>query len=168
MSQSLIDTAPASFEGRRVFVIDGTTLALAPEAALRKEYPPASNQHGPAVWPEALLVVAHELSSGVALRPALGAMYGEQAVSETALIREVLVQLPPDAIAMADAGFGIFAVAWDADQAQRDYVLRMTEQRFAALRRQATLVQQDGQSKLTSSCQQFRALERRNHSQPSS
>lgn len=67
-------------------------------------------------------------------------MYGEQAVSETALVRTLFVQLPPDGIVMADAGFGIFAVAWDARETQRDFVFRLTESRFAALRRQATIV----------------------------
>lgn len=163
VSHSLIEGTQASFEGRRVFLIDGTTLALAPEAALRKEFPPASNQHGLAVWPEALLVVAHELSSGVALRPAIGAMYGERAVSETALVKDVLVQMPADGIAMADAGFGIFAVAWDVAQFQRDFVLRMTEQRFAALRRQATLIEQDSRSKTYSLIWRPSSKERRTH-----
>ena len=52
------------------------------------------------------LVVAHELSSGAALIPSVGAMYGEQAVSETALARDLFVQIPDDGIVMADAGFG--------------------------------------------------------------
>lgn len=163
VSQSLIQTTEGAFQGRRVFLIDGTTLTLAPEKELQKEFPPASNQHGAAVWPEALLVVAHELSSGTALRPAIGAMYGERAVSETALVRELLDKLPPDGIAMADSGFGIFAVAWDAHQTRHDYVLRMTPVRFEALRRQATLVEQDSRSTTYSLTWCPSAKERRNH-----
>ncbi len=67
-------------------------------------------------------------------------MYGEQAVSETALARDLFVQMPDDGIVMADAGFGIFAVAWDARQTNRDFVFRLTESRFTALRRRATIV----------------------------
>ena len=61
VSQSLIDASPPTLQGRRVFVIDGTTMKLAPERELQKAFPPAPNQHGPGVWPVALLTVAHEL-----------------------------------------------------------------------------------------------------------
>lgn len=141
VSQSLIEAAPPTFEGRRVFLIDGTTLTLAPEEELQRQFPPASNQHGAGVWPVALVVVAHELASGAALVPALGAMYGPQAVSETRLMRDCLGQLPQDGIVMADAGYGIFSVAWDVDQSQRSFVLRLTPQRFRALEKKSTLVE---------------------------
>lgn len=137
---SLIEATAPSLAGRRVYVLDGTTITLAPEPALRREFPPASNQYGVGVWPVALLVVAHELASGAALIPSVGAMYGAHAVSETALARDLFAQMPADGIAMADAGFGIFAVAWDARQTNRDFVFRMTESRFATLRRRATVV----------------------------
>ena len=146
VSQSLINASVPSFDGRRVYVLDGTTITLAPEPALRREFPPASNQHGEGVWPVALLVVAHELASGAALLPAVGAMYGADAVSETALVRDVFAQLPADGIVMADSGFGIFAVAWDAHQAHRDFVFRMTESRFATLRRNATVIERGSNS----------------------
>ena len=163
VSQSLIDASAPSFQGRRVFLVDGTTITLAPEAALRREFPPASNQHGVGVWPVALLVVAHELSSGAALLPAVGAMYGACAVSETALARDLFVQMPPDGIVLADAGFGIFAVGWDAQQVGRDFVLRMTEQRFAALRRKATVVERGAHSITYSLSWHPSAKERRTH-----
>lgn len=141
VSQSLISASQPSFENRRVFLIDGTTITLAPEEELRRQYPPASNQHGEGVWPVALLVVVHELASGAALIPEIGAMYGDQAVSETALVRNCLAQLPPDGVVLADAGYGIFTVAWEVHRTQRPFVLRMTQQRFKALQRQATLVE---------------------------
>ena len=143
VTRSIIDAAPPSFEGRRVFLLDGTTITLAPTAALQREFPPASNQHGEGVWPVALLTVAHELSSGAALLPQLGAMYGADAKSETALIDELLSQMPPDAVVTADAGFGIFSVAYEITHAAtaartgRDFVLRMADNRFQALRRRA-------------------------------
>lgn len=144
VSQSLIDAAPASFDGRRVFMLDGTTLTLAPVEALIQAFSPASNQHGEGVWPVALLAVAHELSSGAALLPAIGAMYGDHAMSETALVDELLAQMPPDSIVVADAGFGIFSVAYKIVGAVapggRDFVLRMTDHRFHSLRRHATRV----------------------------
>lgn len=140
VAQSLIEATEPSFEGRRAYLLDGTTMTLAPEPELQKKFPPASNQLGESIFPTALLVVAHELASGTSLRPAIGAMYGEHAVSETALFGETIRRLPTDAIVVADAGFGIFWVAWEAKQAGRDFLLRMTRQRFMALRRKATLL----------------------------
>ena len=141
VAQSLVEATEPSFDGRRAYLLDGTTITLAPELELQKKFPPASNQRGESVFPTALLVVAHELASGAALRPAIGAMYGENAVSETALFGETLRRMPEDAVVVADAGFGIFWVAWEARQASRDFLLRMTAQRFMALRRKATVVE---------------------------
>lgn len=141
VAQSLIEATEPSFEGRRAYLVDGTTITLAPELELQKMFPPASNQLGESIFPTALMVVAHELSSGTALRPAIGAMYGENAVSETALFGETIARIPEDAIAVADAGFGIFWVAWEAKQARRDFLFRMTQQRFMALHRNATVVE---------------------------
>jgi hypothetical protein len=163
VSQSIIDATPPSFEGRRVFMLDGTTITLAPIAELRREFPPASNQYGEGVWPVALLTVAHELASGAALVPQIGAMFGAKAVSETALIHELLSQMPPDSIVIADGGFGIFAVAHAIVSSGRSFVMRMTDSRFHALRRQATL-EDKGDGWKTWSCRWIpSAKERRTH-----
>ncbi len=165
VSQSLIEATAPSWNGRRVYVLDGTTITLAPEPALRREFPPASNQHGVGVWPVALLVVAHELASGAALLPTVGAKFGDHAVSETALVRELFTQMPSDGIAMADSGFGIFTVAWDAQQTGRDFVFRLTDVRFHALRRRATLVTQGQNSTTYSLTWQPSPKERKTHSE---
>jgi len=81
VSSSIISSTPPSFNDQRVFLIDGTTFTLAPVAELQEQYPPASNQHGESVWPIAHVVLAHELSSGAALPPEIGAMYGKDAAS---------------------------------------------------------------------------------------
>jgi len=140
VSQSLIYATKPSLEGRRVFLIDGTTITLAPTPKLREAFPPASNQHGQAVFPVALLTMAHELESGAALIPQVGAMYGENAVSETSLIHNLLWQMPVRSVVMADSGYGIFAVAHEASSAGHAFVLRLTKQRFNALKRKARLV----------------------------
>ena len=115
------------------------------------------------MWPVALLVVTHELASEAALIPAVGAMYGEHAVSETALVREQFTQMPADGIALADSGFGIFAVAWDAQQTNHDFVLRLTDVRFQALCRRATIVAQNANSTMYSLTWQPSAKERKTH-----
>ena len=74
---SFIQQAPSWYGDRRGFNIDGTTMTLSPTSELRKAYPPATNQHGETVWPVMLMLVAHEVQSGAALPPELGAMYGD-------------------------------------------------------------------------------------------
>ena len=144
VSQALIDATTPSLLDRRVYFFDGTTMTLAPETALRKAYPPASNQHGTGAFPVALLAVAFELESGAAVLPEIGAMYGTNAVSETALVRNLFLQLPPDSVVMGDAGFGIYAVANEAQETNHDFLLRLTASRFHAMVAPARLVNQQG------------------------
>lgn len=144
VSQSLISSTTPSFLGRRVIFLDGTTITLAPDSALHSIYPPARNQFGETAFPTALLLMAFELESGAALQPVIGAMFGSKAVSETAMVDDLLHQLSDDSILMADAGFGIFSVAWTAHLRKHDFVFRMTAGRFNALSRRATLIEQRG------------------------
>lgn len=130
---TLMAATPPSWQHRRVFLVDGTTSKLASNAALRSLYPPASNQHGEGVWPILHWAVAHELSSGCAVRPETGAMYGPNAIGEVALACGLLPRLPAHSVLMADRNFGVFAFYYPAHQAGHDLVTRLTEARFRAL-----------------------------------
>lgn len=123
--------------GRHAFLLDGTTIALAPTRDLKQAYPPALNQYGSGVWPIAHLVVAHELETGCALLPEVGAKFGPEAQSEPQLAHALLQRLPPQSLVIADRNFGIFSVAHAARQAGHEVLVRLTEQRFRALQRQA-------------------------------
>lgn len=147
VSQAIIATTEPTLDGRRVFLIDGTTLSLAPEKELQKAFPPASNQHGEGVWPIVVATVFHELASGCALLAEIGPMYGDQAISETELASRGLSQLPDHSIVMGDAGFGIFGVVYDVVQQGHDGLFRMKAANFEALRKQATLISQSDHHK---------------------
>lgn len=147
VAYSIVDSTAPSFNGQRVFLIDGTTFTLAPVAELQREYPPASNQHGEGVWPIAYVVLAHELSSGAALAPEIGAMYGPNAVSETRLAQSLLTRVPPNSIIMADAGYGIFSTAYHARLNGHNFVLRLKKDRFNRIRKSAELVSSTKTSK---------------------
>lgn len=138
--ESLLAVTPPLFAGRRAFVLDGTTLTLAPTPELRKAYPPATNQHGSCAWPVALAVVAHELASGCALRPELGPMYGPHATGELHLALRILARLPARSLLLADRNFGVFAFVHAATSAGHDVLTRLTEPRFHALLRSAQTV----------------------------
>jgi hypothetical protein len=138
---SLIDLSPPAFEDRRAFIIDGTTITLPPTPELQEAFPPATNQFGETVWPVAMLMVAHELQSGVALPPEIGVMYGENNTSEAEQAKAIAKRIPRGAIVMADSGFGIFGVAYNVAQSGHPILFRMTKSRFKSIRRRATLTE---------------------------
>jgi putative transposase len=120
--------------GRRAFFIDGTSLRTPHRPELQQQFPPTSNQHGESHWPVLKMLVAHDLETGLAMRPVWGAMSGEQAVSEQALFEKWLAdRVPAGAVLVADINFGIFSVAYAADQRHHPVVLRMQEHRARAL-----------------------------------
>jgi hypothetical protein len=127
-------------DGRRVFLLDGTTITLPPTKALQEAYPPAANQHGTSVWPVAQLMVANEMQSGCALLPQVDPMYGENKVSESVQAHRIVKRLPTSSIVMADSGFGIYSVAHHATLAGHDFLFRLTKKRFKSMRRQAELI----------------------------
>ena len=88
--------------------------------------------------------MAFELESGAAVLPEIGAISGANAVSETALVRNLFLQLTPNSVVMGDAGFGIYAVANDAQETGHDFLLRLTASRFHARVAQARLAKQQG------------------------
>ena len=113
----------------RAFFVDGTTVRTAHSRALCRAYPPGSNQHGEAHWPLLRMLVAHDLQTGLALRPEWGPMYGSQATSEQKLAETVMDRLPGGSAMVADANFGVFSVAYAAAQRGCPVVLRLTQVR---------------------------------------
>lgn len=139
VSRSIIESSPLGwFEDRRAFIIDGTTITLEPTPALQEAFPPATNQHGETVWPVAMLLVAHEVQTACALVPEIGAMYGEHNTSEAELAKALARRIPRGSLVMADAGFGIFGVAYNVVHGGSPILFRMTKSRFKTVRRQAT------------------------------
>jgi hypothetical protein len=114
---------------RPVFMVDGTTLQLQHEPGLIKAYSPGRNQHGENHWPVVQILVMHDVYSGLALAPSWGPMYGDAAVSEQALAAAALGKLPPDAVVLGDANFGVFAFACAVHQSGRPMILRLTRRR---------------------------------------
>jgi putative transposase len=111
---------------RPAFFVDGSSMRMPRSEALRERYPPASNQHGESHWPLLRIVVAHDLYSGLAMRPVWGPMHGPEAVSEQSLLEQGIDRLPPDAVVMGDANFGVFSVAYASDRRKHPVLLRLT------------------------------------------
>lgn len=133
-------TAERVFEGRRVFILDGTTLTFAPTPELKKAFPPAPNQHGESVWPVAMLMVAAELETGCILVPKVNPMYGPNNSSEAAQAHEIVKELPAGSIVMGDVAFGIFSVAYYTRAAGKEFLFRLSNTRFKSFLKKAKLV----------------------------
>ena len=116
---------------RRVFILDGSSLEMPHTPELAEAYPPHPKSH----WPVLLALVAQELTTGLAMRPCWGAMYGSQAVSEQALTEQILERLPDHSVLMGDINFGVFSVAFAATRRGHDVLLRLQPARAAAVGR---------------------------------
>jgi hypothetical protein len=116
-----------------VFLLDGSAVRLQARGDLPDRYPPGNNQHGQNHWPQLRLVVFHDAVTGLAMPPRWGPMNGPQACSEQQLAEEALGQLPPGAVVLGDRNFGIFAIAWAAQQRLHPVVLRLTASRARKL-----------------------------------
>ena len=119
--------------GRRTFFLDGTTVRLPHTETLREVYPPGSNQHGESHWPLIRMLVAHDLYTGLAMRPQWGPVHGDQAVSEQGLLEQAIGRLPNESVVAGDANFGVFSVAYAATQRGHPVVLRLTTARAQCL-----------------------------------
>jgi len=133
-------TEPAELS-QRAFVLDGSSLRLAHTPELCRQYPPGSNQHGEGHWPLLKIVVAHDLQTGLAMRPEWGPMHGPDAVSEQRLLERAMERLPAESILIGDANFGVFSVGWAAAQRRHPVVLRLT---LARAKRLAATALHDG------------------------
>jgi hypothetical protein len=124
---------PAVEGSQRAFLLDGSSMRAAHTPELCDLYPPGSNQHGQSHWPVIRVVVAHELRTGLAMRPEWGPMYGDEAVSEQALLDRAVGRLPSGATVIADANFGVFSVAYTLMQHEHPALLRLTAERARRL-----------------------------------
>lgn len=118
---------------RRAFFLDGTSVRLPHTKPLAEIYPPASNQHGASHWPLIRMLVAHDLYTGLAMRPQWGPLYGPQAVSEQGLLEQAVDRLPSGSLVVGDANFGVFSVAYATTQRAHPVLLRLTAARARRL-----------------------------------
>jgi putative transposase len=119
--------------GRQLFLLDGSSIDMPHTLELLQAYPPASGRYGDSHWAMMRVLVAHDLVSGIAVRPAYGPMYGSNAISEQALTEQIIFRLPDGSVIVCDRNFGVFSVNWCAHQKNHPIVTRMTDSRARAL-----------------------------------
>jgi hypothetical protein len=116
-----------------MFVLDGTTLRVEHTSELLERFPCSRNQYGQQHWGILLLVGLHDVRTGIALRPAWGAMYGEHRVGEQALARQVIQSTPEESVILGDGNLGIFSFAYAVEKSKRKMIFRLTRQRAKAM-----------------------------------
>jgi hypothetical protein len=119
--------SPAS--APRAFLLDGSSIRLPHTPELCRSYPPGKNQHGKMHFPVLRILVAHDLYTGLAMRPEFGPMYGPDAVSEQELLESAMDRLPSGSVLIGDANFGVFSVAYAGVQSGHPVLLRLTRVR---------------------------------------
>lgn len=115
----------------RLFLLDGSSIRLAHTKELLKVYGLARNQHGESHWPVMRVAVLHHVTTGLALAPAYGPMYGPAAVGEQELSEQLIDSLPAASALIADRNFGVFSVVWRACRRGHQVLVRLTRERAA-------------------------------------
>jgi hypothetical protein len=133
-------------EQRLVVTVDGTSFDMPSTKALLEKYPPHVEKRPGKPWgsvfPQILVLNAHDLNTGCAITCEIGAKYGEKAENEINLMHKLLGRLPSGAVIVADRFHGIHSVVYTAQSRGQDCLLRMTEQRMKSLLKRARVKDQ--------------------------
>jgi hypothetical protein len=90
--------------GRRVYVVDGTTVSMPDTAANQKAYPQSRSQQPGVGFPIARLVTLFSLASGAVLDMAV-AKYRGKGTGEPSLFRQLLTRLQKGSVVLGDRYF---------------------------------------------------------------
>ena len=112
-------------KGRRVFVVDGSTLRIPHTEKNLSAYPPNRNQHGESHFPLVRFSVMTDAVTGVALRPAYGPYVGGKATNELDLLEELLPLLPTNSVVIGDRLYGCPRVADEVQEHGHDVICRL-------------------------------------------
>ena len=142
--RTLHDATPAEWlwNGRRVKIVDGTTVSMPDTPANQKAYPQSRGQAPGVGFPIARMVVVFCLACGVALDAALGCYRGKE-TGENALLRTLAAALGQGDVVLADRYFGGYFDLALWRQRGVDFVVRLHQLRHADFRRGRRLGRRD-------------------------
>jgi putative transposase len=134
--------AEALWNGRRVRVVDGSTLHLADTPANRSEYPLQEGLTPGCHYPVVRILVVFSLMVGVVMRASLRAYQGK-GTGETSMLRDLSDCFARGDVLLGDRYFaGFWDLAWWVRQGV-DVVTRLPASRFADFRRGRRLGKND-------------------------
>jgi hypothetical protein len=120
---------PPPAKERSLQLMDGSTLAMLRNPAIEKDYPPASNQHGPSDWSLMRIAAAFCSRSGAVMAAAQAAI----TTSEQQLAWKLFELADAFTLWIGDRNFGVFSVVEKARRLRQDVLLRLTEARARKL-----------------------------------
>jgi putative transposase len=122
------------WKGRRVYLVDGTTVSMPDTAANQAAYPQADTQAEGLGFPIARVVVLLSLATAMVQGMAMGPYAGKE-TGETALLRELLDQLAPGSILLGDRYYCSYFMIALLQELGIDVVARLHQRREADFRR---------------------------------
>ena len=126
--------ADGLWQGRHVYLVDGSTVSMPDTPDNQKVYPQSSQQEVGLGFPIARLVVLLSLATGMLKDLALGPYAGKEQ-GETALLRRLLGRMEPGAILLADRYYcSYFMIALLLERGL-DFVTRVHQLRTVDFRR---------------------------------
>jgi Transposase DDE domain len=128
--------------GRRVKVVDGTTVSMPDTAANQREYPQSPSQKPGPGFPIARLVVVFCLATGAALEAAIGKYQGKQ-TGENALFRRTWEGLSAGDVSLGDRYYGSYFDMALLKRRGVDSVCRLHQLRATDFRRGRRLGRED-------------------------
>jgi Transposase DDE domain len=136
VGQRLEDEAPAGWRwrGRRVILVDGTTVLLPDTPANQAAYPPSRSQAPGVGFPILRLVLLLGLATAAVLAAALGPYTGKE-TGETALLRTLFGHLRAGDVLVADRYYCSYWLVALALELGVDVVFRMHQLRHDDFRR---------------------------------
>jgi hypothetical protein len=132
-------SSPDGVPERPVLLVDGSTLLLQSQPALREHYGCHGNQNGPGHWPVLRMVAAFDLFTGALMSVTEGKMQeSEQSLAVRGMGELATAAILPAApIYVGDRNFGVFGLVHGAVHHGGDVLARMTESRFNACLKRA-------------------------------
>jgi hypothetical protein len=130
------------FHGRRVIIVDGSTVSMPDTPANQRAYPQHGNQKPGCGFPIARIVVLLSLATGCVLDAAIGAGKGKL-TGEHALFRSLHRRLKRDDIVLGDGYYSSFDEVMTLVGMGVDVVMRQTGNRRTDFRRGAQLGHDD-------------------------
>ena len=128
--------------GRRVKVVDGSTVSMPDTAANQKAYPQIPGQAHGVGFPIARIVVVFCLATGVVLEAAMGRCQGKQ-TGENSLFRSLWGTLEPDDVILGDRYYGSYFDIAMLKQQGVDSVFRLHQRRHSDFRQGRRLGRDD-------------------------
>jgi Transposase DDE domain len=144
LGRKLHDAVPVEWLwcGRRVKVVDGTTVSLPDTAANQAEYPQSPSQKPGLGFPLARVVVVFCLATGAALEAAIGQYQGKQ-TGENTLFRRLQDEYQSGDVSLGDRGFSSYFDIALLKRRGVDSVCRLHQARLCDYRRGRRLGRED-------------------------